>query len=292
MPKSMTGYGRGQSQGCGKRVTAEMKSVNHRYLEIQVKLPKQYYALEERIRNLVKQHVSRGRVDVFLNVEETEESPRFVKVDKELAIAYYNSLKELGEFLKIPLNITLFELCQLPDIIEIQEAELDMEAFWPVLQEALLAAAEGLVAMRQVEGDALARDLLRRQQSILALVDRIDSRSQVMPALYQKRLQERLQDLLAGVPVDEQRLAMEVAILAERSAIDEELVRMRSHLTQLVSNLKAAEPVGRKLDFLVQELHREINTIGSKANDLEISQLVVEVKSELEKIREQVQNLE
>ncbi|HHY60923.1 MAG TPA: YicC family protein [Clostridia bacterium] len=292
MPKSMTGYGRGESQGCGKRVTVEMKSVNHRYLEIQVKMPKQYYCLEERIRNLVKQHVARGRVDVLFNIEEAEESPRFVKVDKELAIAYHNSLKELAEFLQIPLNITLFEICQLPDIIQVEEAELDPEVFWPVLQEALLAAVKGLVAMRQAEGEQLARDLRQRQQVIRGLVDQIDSRAQVMPALYQKRIQERLQELLAGIPVDEQRVALEVAILAERSAIDEELVRLRSHLTQLAGTLQDAEPVGRKLDFLVQEMHREINTIGAKANDLEISQLVVAVKSELEKIREQVQNLE
>lgn len=292
MPNSMTGYGRGQSQGLGKRVSVEMKSVNHRFLEIQVKLPKQYQALEEKAKSLIKKHISRGRVDTFINIEETEESQRIVKVDKELAMAYYNSLKELGEFLKIPLNITLFEVCQLPDVIEIQEAELDLETFWQVVEEALLAAVNALVEMRQVEGEELAKDLIQRQQSIWEIVDKIEGRSRVMPKIYQERIQERLQELLAEVPVDDQRIAMEVAILAERSAIDEELVRLRSHLTQLGNNLNATEPIGRKLDFLVQELNREINTIGSKANDLEISQYVVEVKSELEKIREQVQNLE
>lgn len=292
MPKSMTGYGRGQSQGFGKRVTVEMKSVNHRFLDIQVKLPKQYQSLEEKAKSLIKNHIARGRVDTFISIEETEESQRIVKVDKELAMAYYNSLKELGEFLKIPLNITLFEVCQLPDVIQIQDAELDLESFWQVVEQALLGAVEGLVEMRQVEGEELAKDLIQRQQSIWDMVDKIEGRSRVMPKIYQERIQERLQELLAEVPVDDQRIAMEVAILAERSAIDEELVRLRSHLIQLVNNLKATEPVGRKLDFLVQELHREINTIGSKANDLEISQYVVEVKSELEKIREQVQNLE
>lgn len=292
MPYSMTGYGRGQSQGYGKRVTVEIKSVNHRFLEISVKLPRQYNPLEEKIKNLVKQPVSRGRVDVYINIEETDENKRSVKVDKDLAIAYYNSLKELGELLQIPQNISLYELCQLPDVIKVEEHELDLELFWQVVEEAAGMALEGMMAMRQTEGLQLAEDLRRRQTTIMDFVETIEGRSAVMTEVYRQRLQERFLELHTDIAVDEQRLAMEIAILTDRSAITEELVRMKSHLNQLAHTLESTEPIGRKLDFLVQELHREINTIGSKSGDLEISQKVVEVKSELEKIREQVQNLE
>lgn len=292
MPSSMTGYGRGQSQGFGRRITVEMKSVNHRFLEIQVKLPRQYNPFEEKVKNLIKEAVVRGRVDTYINIEETEEIPRSVKVDKELAIAYYNSLKELGELLQIPQNISLFELCQLPDVLKVEEQELDLEDFWQVVEEAVSMALKGMTAMRETEGRQLAEDLRHRGDNIRSSLAIIEGRSAIMTDLYRQKLLERLQELHIDVAIDEQRVAMEVAILAERSAITEELVRMKSHLKQLATTLESSEPMGRKLDFLVQELHREINTIGSKAGDLEISHQVVEVKSELEKIREQVQNLE
>ncbi|NLC77542.1 MAG: YicC family protein [Clostridia bacterium] len=292
MPSSMTGYGRGQSQGFGRRITVEMKSVNHRFLEIQVKLPRQYNPFEEKVKNLIKEAVVRGRVDTYINIEETEEIPRSVKVDKELAIAYYNSLKELGELLQIPQNISLFELCQLPDVLKVEEQELDLEDFWQVVEEAVSMALKGMTAMRETEGRQLAEDLRHRGDNIRSSLAIIEGRSAIMTDLYRQKLLERLQELHIDVAIDEQRVAMEVAILAERSAITEELVRMKSHLKQLATTLESSEPMGRKLDFLVQELHREINTIGSKAGDLEISRQVVEVKSELEKIREQVQNLE
>lgn len=292
MVKSMTGYGRGQSYCCGKEVTVDMRSVNHRFLEIAIKLPRQYTPFEEKIKNLIKERVSRGRIDVFINIEETGENQRHVKVDKELAIAYHKSLKELGEIVQIPQNISLFEISQLPDVVKVEEKEIDLESFWEVVKEATLAALDGLVTMRQVEGGQLANDLMERQGELWLLVETIQMRSEDMTDIYRLRIQERIQELLAEIPVDNQRLAMEVAFLAERSAITEELVRLRSHLDQLAETLQSTEPVGRKLDFLVQELHREINTIGSKANDLEISQKVVEMKSQLEKIREQVQNLE
>lgn len=288
----MTGYGRGQNQGYGKQFTVEMKSVNHRFLEIAVRLPRQYSLFEERIKDLIKEKINRGRVDVYLNLENTEENKRLVKVDKELAIAYYESLRELGKTLQISPNIGLSEICQLPDVFTIEEQETDLELYWEIVKTAVIDALEELVRMREVEGKQLANALDECRSKLLSLVAFVQERADVMVELYQQKLLERIQALMGEIPVDEQRIAMEVAIMAERSDITEEITRFNSHLIQLSDSLVAELPVGRKLDFLVQELNREVNTMGSKSHDLEISQKVVEMKSELEKIREQVQNLE
>lgn len=288
----MTGYGRGQEQGYGKQFTVEMKSVNHRFLEISVRLPRQFSLFEERIKELVKEKVSRGRVDVYLNVEDTEENKRYVKVDKDLAIAYYDSLRELGKNLQISPDISLFEICQLPEVFSVEEQELDLELCWQVVEVATREAIGDLVEMRETEGKQLAVSLEECKEKLLLLVGFVQDRAIGTVELYQQRLQERLQVLMGEIPFDEQRMAMEVAVMAERSDITEELTRFNSHLVQLSDSLKLGLPVGRKLDFLIQELNREVNTIGSKSHDLEISQKVVEMKSEVEKIREQVQNLE
>lgn len=292
MAQSMTGYGRGQKEGYGKRITVEIRALNHRFLEIGVKLPRVYIGLEEKIKNLIKTRVARGRIDTYINVEETMESQRHVKVDKELAIAYYESLRDLGKTLEIPANINVYDICQLPDIITISEGEIDVDAFWAILQEAVTIALDELVMMRRKEGQQLAEDLISRKERLWALTEEIHTRSPYVVEDHRRRLEGRLQELLEEIPVDGERIAMEMAILAERSDITEELVRLKSHLEQLAKTINESKPIGRKLDFLVQEIHREINTIGAKANDLEINRKVVDAKSELEKIREQVQNLE
>jgi len=292
MVTSMTGYGRGEATGEGKIVTIEMKSVNHRYLETMIRLPRTYTVFEERIKSYLKDVFLRGRIDVFVNIEETGEIKRKLKVDKELALAYYESLKEIAKFLSIEQKIDLMALAQLPEVITIEQPEEDVELLWPVFLEALEIAAQEMQNMRIEEGKKLAADLLERKNYISLLMEEIRERSELMVKEYQEKLTARIQELLGTPPVDEMRIAMEVAIMADRSNITEEIVRMASHLDQLELFLTGDGSVGRKLDFLVQEMNREINTIGSKANDLIISQKVVAIKSEIEKIREQVQNLE
>lgn len=292
MARSMTGYGRCEATTSGKRFLVELKSVNHRFAEYSIRLPRQYYLFEERIRKVLSEEISRGRVDALISVENCGEKKRQVKVDKDLAITYYNSLKEIGEILQIRDQIEVSELCRLPDVLTVVDAEEDPEEIWPDLEAAVRAALQQLVAMRETEGRRLVEDLIHRNRIIAQFIREIAARAPQVTAEYRERLQARLTELCAEIPVDETRLAMEVAIFADRSSIDEELTRLSSHLEQMLEILPTGEPVGRKLDFLIQELNREANTIGSKANDLEISRLIIATKSEIEKIREQVQNLE
>lgn len=292
MVNSMTGYGRGEAKGEGKVITIEIKSVNHRFLETVVRLPRTYVMFEEPIKSYLKSIFLRGRIDVFVNIEETGENKSNLKVDKELAMAYYESLRELAQYLGIVPNMDIMAFAQLPEIITIEQPEADEDSLWPIFLEALEMAAKEMKKMRADEGKKLVADLLARKKYIAQVMEEIEERSDLVVKEYQVKLENRLQELLSSPPVDENRLAMEIAILADRSNITEELVRMSSHLEQLELFLAEDGQVGRKLDFLVQEMHREINTIGSKSNDLAISQRVVIVKSEIEKIREQVQNLE
>lgn len=291
--KSMTGFGQGEVLAHGKRITVEMRAVNHRFGEVVVRLPRAYGVLEERLRRLVLEHVARGRVDVFVNVVREGDKRSLVKVDKELAIAYYNSLRELGELLGISAKIGLEELLRCPEVIVLQEEEEQIEEVWIPLKEAAQQALERLLEMREREGTCLEEDILRRIDQVEAWVEKIRSREPAVVEAYRQRLMARLEELLPGGIVDEARLVQEVAVFAERSNITEEIVRAKSHLEQLRSTVKsAAGPAGRRMDFLLQEINREVNTISSKANDALISQWVVEVKGELEKIREQVQNIE
>ncbi|QGG47971.1 YicC/YloC family endoribonuclease [Heliorestis convoluta] len=292
MIKSMTGYGRGGASGSGQQVTVEVKAVNHRYLEVVVRIPKTYLALEEGIKKLYQKGLSRGRVDVFVNIEQLGEGSGKVKVDKKLALQYYQSLKELSDELGLSSDLGVNQLIQLPEVVSLTEAEEDLEALSELAMQASQQAFQQLLRMREQEGKALAEDLLKRLDYLRQLIEEIQKRAPLLVGEYKNKLQERIAEYLDQVPVDEQRLAMEVALFADRVSLTEELVRLNSHLEQFEKALKLQEPVGRKLDFIVQEMNREINTIGSKANDLEISRQVVNFKSELEKIREQVQNVE
>ncbi|HHT62806.1 MAG: YicC/YloC family endoribonuclease [Bacillota bacterium] len=292
MVKSMTGYGRGESFSSDKKVTVEAKSVNHRFLEIVVRMPKQLLPLEDRLKKVVQAKIARGRVDIFLTLEETESKKRLVKVDKELSLAYYNALRELAETCHIPEKFDLEYLSQLPGVLNIEDEEEDLEAVWPLVQEGVEKAIQDLVTMRTAEGEKLADDLKKRKDIISGYVVLIKERSPFVVQEYQEKLTQRVKELLGEIELDESKLANEVAFFADRASISEELVRLNSHLDQMSDMLSGDEAVGRKLDFLVQEMNREINTIGSKANELIIARYVVEVKSELEKVREQVQNLE
>lgn len=293
MANSMTGFGRGEAQGLGYQFSIEMKSVNHRFLEIMVRIPRNFNILEERLRKIIQERVQRGRIDVFVNIKETEEKKRMVKVDKDLALSYDKTLKELALALQTKYETDIYRLAGLPEVLTVEEPEMEPDVLWEIFQTALLEALEGFSKMRVIEGQKLTEDLLGRLHIIAGEMQKITERSDSVVLDYQTRLKERIQVLL-GDPalLDESRLANEVAIFSDRSSIAEEIVRFDSHLNQCRNTLQGKEPVGRKLDFLVQEMNREINTIGSKANDLVITQTVVSVKSELEKIREQIQNLE
>jgi len=291
--RSMTGYGRGEAEGLGKKFTVEIKSINHRYSEIIIKQPRHYMLLEENIRRLVQNYVQRGRVEIYIKIEETGEKKPEIKVDKDIALAYHNSLKDLAKNLGISPNISIHQLVSLPEVIKLEETEDKIEQIWSILENAVKSALELLVDMRLTEGKSLKKDLEQRIAILQKLCQQILARSPLVVQEYSEKLEDRLKELLGDTQYDENRLIQEVVYFADKSNITEELVRLESHFQQFLNSLSIKkDAVGRKLDFIVQEMNRETNTIGSKANDLEIAQLVVEMKSEIEKIREQVQNIE
>jgi uncharacterized protein (TIGR00255 family) len=288
----MTGFGRGEYAGKHKTVIVEVKSVNHRYNEIMIKMPRQYSLLEDMIRKQILNTISRGRIEAYVKIEDTSGKQKEVQVDKELALAYYKALKELAILTQTPEGLDVIQLAQLPEVLKIEEAEEILEEIMLDIQPALQVALQALGAMRETEGAKLNLDLSERLLTIINMVAKIEEKSPLVVGLYRDKLQVRLKELLEEIPLDENRIAMEVAVFADRCNITEELVRLQSHFSQFQNSLKEHNPVGRKLDFLLQEMNREVNTIGSKANDLNITQYVIELKSELEKVREQIQNIE
>jgi uncharacterized protein (TIGR00255 family) len=290
--RSMTGFGRGEHSEELGRMIVELKAVNHRFSEVVFRMPRQLGVLEDAARKIILKKVSRGRVEAFVTYEAAPQA-RGVKVDKDLAMAYYYALKELGEEIESNSKLSLDTLVKLPDVLKVEEGEVAAERLWPTFEAAVQGAVQALLIMREREGASLQLDLLDRAAKIEAFALSVAERSPQVVFEYQQRLQKRLEELLpGGTPVDPQRLAQEVALFADRCDITEETQRLSSHIDQFRHALYAEEPVGRKLDFLVQEIGREINTIGSKANDAALTSQVVEAKSELEKIREQVQNIE
>ncbi|GEA17020.1 MAG: hypothetical protein PWR22_774 [Moorella sp. (in: firmicutes)] len=292
MLNSMTGYGRGEARGAGRTVTVEIRAVNQRFLDVVIRLPRLYTALEEKIRQVIKNSLSRGRVEVMVSISEENGEKRPLTVDMGLAMAYYNALKELAQNLAIPADITAEKLLAIPEVVKVAEPEWDEATLWPVVAGALEKAVENLLAMRRAEGQRLQADLEERVAYVRRQVEAIRERAPEVPREYARRLKERVAELSGGIPLDPGRLEMEVALLAEKADITEEIVRLLSHLEQMATAMAGTEPAGRRLDFILQEMWREINTIGSKAGDLAISNLVVAVKGELEKMREQVQNVE
>lgn len=289
---SMTGFGRGEAKDLGYHFLVEIKSVNHRFQETVIKMPRAFFSFEDAIRHIIQDKVKRGRIEVYINIKEIEERKRKVKVDKDLALSYDYSLKELAQSLNTTYHTDIFHLVSLPEVLSVEEEETEAETLWPVLEQAIKLALSQLGAMRLQEGQRLERDLRNRIAILQELAQNLADRAPLVAIEYQKRLKEKLKDLLEDVEIDESRIAIEVALLADKASIDEEVVRLKSHLEEFTQTLSSSEPVGRKLDFLVQEMNREINTVGSKANDLEITKLVIAGKSELEKIREQIQNIE
>jgi uncharacterized protein (TIGR00255 family) len=292
LANSMTGFGRGEAEGLGYHISLEIKAVNHRFLEVMVRMPRTLTGWEEKIRKYIQDKVSRGRIEVFINVKETGEKKRLVKVDKDLTLSYDKSLKELANLLNTAYQTDIYRLVTLPEVLSVEEEELDTDSLWPIMEKALNAAFAELLAMRRLEGQKLIRDLQQKVNYLGELRDEVAARAPLVVTEYRQKFKERLALLLSDTGIDETRFTMEIALFADRASIEEELVRLESHLEQFRHALLSSEPIGRKLDFLIQEMNREINTIGSKANDLEISKVVVESKSELEKIREQVQNIE
>ncbi len=292
MVKSMTGFGRNQTISEGYDVTCEIRGVNHRYFDPYIRLSRRYAFLEDRIKKELKEYVSRGRIEIAITIEKTEESNKIIKVDKDLAIAYYNYLKELAEKLDISTGIKVVDVFRLPEVFSLEAREEDLEILWVVLKQSIGVAMESLVEMRIKEGQNLARDILKRNKKILSMVENLEKMAPEVTRDYSEKLRKRILEMVSNEFIDEQRIMQETAIFADKSSITEEIVRLKSHIRHLDEFMNSEEAVGRKCDFLVQEMFREINTIASKANDMEMSLVVVEIKAELEKIREQLQNIE
>ena len=299
MLKSMTGFGRGQYEDENFSVTVEMKTVNHRYNEVAIRLPRFLNPLEDKIRKTILKTVNRGRIDVFINADYTSSENCTLKVDKNLAAAYHRALQEVGSAIgleELTLNsaqeVMYLSRCQ--DVINVKEGFFDVETVWPKVEQAVAEALKNLVAMRETEGGNIYGDFIYRADLIAEKLTQIEARSPMVVEEYQAKLTDRLNNLLAdhNITIEPERLLQEVAIFADRASITEEIVRLKSHIKQFKNIINSDQPVGRKLDFLIQEFNREANTIASKANDYTLAQIVVEIKAEIEKIREQIQNIE
>lgn len=289
--QSMTGYGRGLICEDGREMTVEVKSVNHRFLDVSFRLARPIAFLDDAVRSGVAARLARGHVDVFVNYVNHRADARQIRVDTQLACAYQRAVRELGNALNLSGELPIEEYTRLPDVLTVEECSEDQNTVRELFVRALNIALDELTAMRMREGESLKHDMLGKLDTIELLRGQIEERAPYVIEEYREKLSQRLSALLSG-DVDEARFMTEVAIFADRAAIDEELVRLTSHIAQLRAATEIENPVGRKLDFLVQELNREFNTIGSKASDAQIAQCVVEAKGEIEKLREQVQNIE
>ena len=289
--RSMTGYGRCHLEEDGREMTVEVKSVNHRFLDTSYRLSRALSFLDDAVRKGVSARLARGHVDVFVTYANHRQDAKAVRVDTALAVAYRQALGELAAAVGKEADIPLADYTRLPDVLSVQEKDEDQQAVRALFERALSGALDGLIAMREQEGARLCADILQKTESIERIAEGIAQRAPSVVCDYRDRLRQRVAALTEG-EIDEARLITEVAIFADRAAIDEELVRLKSHLAAIRETVSLGEPAGRKLDFLVQELNREVNTIGSKAMDTAIAQAVVSAKGEIEKIREQVQNIE
>ena len=292
MVKSMTGYGRARETRNGRDITVEVRSVNNRYLDCSVKMPRVYIFAEDAVKSLVQGAVSRGKVDVFITIDTKEAEGAIVTVNEALAEGYLRAIERLQQAYGLEGDLTAYRLARFPDVLAVTKAEEDLEAVSADICAVLSQALTAYNTMRSTEGQKLAEDILGRLDTIEALTAAVEARSPQTVAEYREKLLARMQEVLNSTTIDESRILTEAAIFADKVAVDEETVRLRSHLSQLREMLQGSEPVGRKLDFLIQEVNREANTIGSKCNDVAIARKVVDLKAEVEKIREQVQNIE
>lgn len=293
MIKSMTSFGRAQGEeGKGYLFSIEMKSVNNRYLDLNIRMPKFMISLEEEIRKIINTRLNRGKVDVFINYKSYDKASAMPKLNLEVAKGYYNCLNELQKEFNIENDITVSKLANFPEVLTLEEEEENLDEVLKEIKPLIETSLDKMLEMRIREGEKLKEDILIKLNDIEEKVKTIESLAEDLPKTYKQRLEERLSELTKGLNVDEERIAVEVAIFADKVAIDEEVIRLKSHIGQMRKTLNLEEPVGRKLDFIVQEMNRETNTIGSKANDINITNTVIDIKNLIEKIREQVQNIE
>ena len=292
MIKSMTGFGRCEIAENNHKFTVEMKSVNHRYLDVNIKMPKKLNYFESAIRGELKNYISRGKVDLFITYEDYTENNASIRYNRELAAEYMKYLRQMQEDFGLDDDIRVSTLSRYPEVFSMEEQNIDEEELWKELQKAIQGAAEGFVQTRIAEGEHLKGDLIDKLDGMLKLVDFITERSPQIVQEYRQKLEDKVKDLLGDAQVDESRLLTEVTIFADKVCVDEELVRLRSHIETTKKTLQEGGSIGRKLDFIAQEMNREANTTLSKSNDLEISNCAIELKTEIEKVREQIQNIE
>ena len=293
MAISMTGFGRGEFKNDNYHFLVECKTINHKYCDINVRLPRKISFLEDKIRNYVKNFVKRGRVDLYIKLDLIGSEDVNLKFDDKLATQYVNILKEIKEKFDLQDDISVMNVAKFPEIVKCEEKEEDEDLYWSMLKEALDMSMEKLTQMRKEEGEKLAIDTIERCDILANLIDEIEKYSNTVVDEYREKLNNKISEILENPSIiDENRSAQEVAIFADKSSITEEIVRFRSHIEQLRKTVEKNDSIGRKIDFLIQEMNREVNTTGSKSSNINITNLVVEVKSELEKIREQIQNIE
>lgn len=288
----MTGYGRAEKAADAFDLTVEIRAVNHKYFEFSTRLPRALLFAEDGLKKLCQSRISRGKVDLFVTLVDRGASDAVVEVDHALAKGYLAALKELRETYDLPGEISAAVLARFPDLLTVRRADVDEETMWAALEETTSRALDDFIAMRAREGEKLAQDVLARKDLLLEQVAFVEARAPETVAAYRARLEDKMRELLGDTAVDEQRLLTECALFADKIAVDEETVRLRSHFKQMESLFAQQGPIGRPLDFLVQEMNRETNTIGSKCQNVEIAHTVVAMKAEIEKIREQIQNIE
>lgn len=292
MIRSMTGFGRASSDDKGRSLVIEIKSVNHRYIDLNIKMPRNLIAIEDRIRKILGEKISRGKVDVFITQKNYESETSEAYLNNSLATSYLNCLKQLKDKFNLRDDISVSQVARFPDVITVVQKEENLEEMWISLRSIIYEATDNLMGMRENEGQKLKEDILKRCNTIKDLKEKIGLKASTVVLDYKEKLQLRLKELQGNATIDENRIATEIAIYADKASIDEELVRLDSHILQLLQAMELNETVGRKLDFIVQEMNREANTIASKANDINIVNLTLNLKNEIEKIREQVQNIE
>lgn len=292
MIKSMTGFGRCEITEDNRKILVEVKSVNHRYLDVNMKMPKKLGMFESAIRGLLKEYIQRGKVDLFITYEDFNEENFSLTYNESLAAEYVGYCRQMAEKFGIANDLSVSSLARFPEVFVMEQQEADEEKLWTILKKAVCGACEQFVAARETEGENLRQDLIHKLDTLVTYVDYIEERSPRMLAQYREKLEAKVAEILADTKIDEARIATEVTIFADKVCVDEEMVRLRSHIQAMKDALTSGGSVGRKLDFITQELNREANTILSKANDLEISDMGINLKTDIEKIREQIQNIE
>ncbi len=292
MLKSMTGFGRYESETPERRITVEMKAVNHRYNELTIKMPKKLNIFEASIRNLLKNYISRGKVDVYITYEDYKEKSACVKYNQDIAEEYFTNINQMAEFFHISNDINAGQLARFPEVFEIEEQSVDEDELWSYLEDAVKQCAESFVKTRITEGEHLKNDLEGKLNGMLEWIDFIEKRSPEVVDEYRNRLYAKVSELLGDTKIDQGILATEITVYADKICVDEETVRLRAHIRNMIDTLEAADNVGRKLDFIAQEMNREANTILSKSSDLQITNTAINLKTEIEKVREQIQNIE